>query len=48
MYENSNRNKINMIGVYLILYYDINDDKASKPMIVEKSNIDDKSKSAPI
>ena len=30
MYEDSNRNKTNMIGAYLILYYDINDEKNSK------------------
>ena len=30
MYEESNRNKINMIGAYLILYHDITDEKSSK------------------
>ena len=30
MYEDSIRNKINMIGAYLILYYDINDEKTAK------------------
>ena len=47
MNENSNRDKINMIGAYLILYHDTNDEKATKPMIVANSNIDEKSKSAP-
>ena len=28
MYEDSNRNKTNMIGEYLKLHYDINDEKA--------------------
>ena len=31
MYEDSNRSKINMIGAYLILNYDINEEKAAKP-----------------
>ena len=47
MYEDSNRNKINTIGAYLILNYDINDEKAAKLMTIAKSNIDEKSKSAP-
>ena len=47
MYEDSNRNKINMIGAYLILNYDINDEKVAKLMTIAKSNIDEKSKSAP-
>ena len=47
MYEDSNRNQINMIGAYLILYYDINEEKAAKLMTIAKSNIDDISKSGP-
>ena len=47
MYEDSNRNKINMIGAYLILYHDINDEKVAKLMTIAKSNIDDISKSGP-
>ena len=47
MYEDPNRNKINMIGIYLTLNYDINDEKAEKLMTIAKSNIDEKSKSAP-
>ena len=47
MYEDSNRNKINMIEAYLILYYDVNEEKAWKLMTVAKSNIDDISKSGP-
>ena len=47
MNEDSNRNKINMIGAYLILNYDINDEKAAKLMTIAKSNIDKKLKSAP-
>ena len=47
MYKDSNRNKINIIGAYLILYYDINGEKAAKLMTIAKSNIDEKSKSAP-
>ena len=47
MYEDSNRNKINMIGAYLILDYDMNDGKSAKLMTIAKSNIDEKSKSAP-
>ena len=47
MYEDSNRNKIDMIGAYLILNYDIDDEKAAKRMTIAKSNIDVKSKSAP-
>ena len=30
MYEDSNKNKTNMIGAYLILYHDINDEKVAK------------------
>ena len=45
MYEDSNRNKINMIGAYVILDYDINDEKAAKLMTIAKSNIEEKSKS---
>ena len=47
MYEDSNRDKINMIGACLILYYGINDEKAAKRMTVANSNINEKSKSAP-
>ena len=48
MYEDSNENKINMIGAYLILsYYDKNDEKAAKLTTFAKSNIDDISKSVP-
>ena len=47
MYEDSNRNKMNMIGAYLILNYDINDQKTAKLMTFAKSNIDEKSKSVP-
>ena len=47
MYEDSNRYKMNMIGAYLILKYDINDEKTSKLMTFAKSNIEKKSKSAP-
>ena len=47
MYEDSNRNKMDVIVAYLILYYDINDEKAAKLMTIAKSNIDEKSKSAP-
>ena len=47
MYEVSNRDKINMIGACLILYYDINDEKAAKQMTIANSNINEKSKSAP-
>ena len=36
-----------MIGAYLILCYDINDEKAATLMTIEKSNIDEKLKSAP-
>ena len=46
MYEDSNRNKINMIGAYLILNYDINDEKTAKLMTIAKSDIDEKLKSA--
>ena len=47
MYGDSNSNKINMIAAYLMLNYDINDEKAAKLMTIAKSNIDEKSKSAP-
>ena len=47
MYGDSNRNKMDMIGVYLILNYDIDYEKAAKLMTIAKSNIDEKSKSAP-
>ena len=47
MYEDSNRNKINMIGAYLKLYYDINDEKVAKLMTIAKSNIGDVSKYGP-
>ena len=47
MYEDSNRNYVNMIGAYLILYHDINDEKVAKLMTIAKSNIDDISKSGP-
>ena len=47
MYEDSNSNKINMIGAYLILYYDIIDEKTSKLMTITKSNINDILKSVP-
>ena len=46
MYEDFNRNKINMIGACLILYYDINDEKAAKRNTIANSNINEKSKSA--
>ena len=35
-----------MIGTYLILYYDMNDEKAAKLMTITNSDIDEKSKSA--
>ena len=47
MYEDSNRNKMNIIGAYLILNYDINEEKTAKLMTFVKSYIDEKSKSAP-
>ena len=47
MYEDSNTNKINTIGAYLKLNYDINDEKAAKLMTIAKSKIDEKSKYAP-
>ena len=47
MYEDSNKNEINMIGAYLILYYGIHEEKAAKLMTTPKSNIDDISKSGP-
>ena len=47
MYEDSNRDEINMIGTCLILYYDINDEKAAKRMTITNSNINEESKSAP-
>ena len=45
MYEDFNRNKMNMIGAYLILNYDTNEEKTAKLMTFVKSNIDEKSKS---
>ena len=45
MYEDSNRNTMKMIGAYLILYRDINDEKVAKLMTIAKTNIDDISKS---
>ena len=47
MYEDSIRNKIDIIGAYFILNYDINDEKAAKLMTIAKSNIYEKSKFAP-
>ena len=48
MYEGPNRNKINMIGTYLILYYNTNEEeKAAKLMTIAKSDIDNISKSGP-
>ena len=47
MFGDSNRNKFNMIGAYLILYHDIDDEKVAKLMTIAKSNIDDISKSGP-
>ena len=47
MYEDSNKDKINMIGACLISYHDINDEKAAKRMTIVNSNINEKSKSAP-
>ena len=47
MYEDSNKDKIDMIGTCLILYYDINDEKAAKLMTTANSNLKEKSKSAP-
>ena len=47
MYEDFNKNKIKMIGAYLILYHDINDKKVAKLMTIAKSNIDDISKFGP-
>ena len=44
MYEDSNRNKISMIGAYLIPNYAINDEKTAKLMTIAKSDIDEKSK----
>ena len=38
---------MNIIGAYLILNYDINDEKTAKLMTIAKSDIDEKSKSAP-
>ena len=43
MCEDSNRDRMNMIGAYLILYYDMNDEKAAKLMTIPNSNIDEKS-----
>ena len=47
MYDDFNKNKMNMIGAYLILNYDINEEKTAKLMTFVKSNIDEESKSAP-
>ena len=47
MYKDSNKNKIKMIGAYLIPYHDINDEKVAKLMTIAKSYIDDISKSGP-
>ena len=47
MYEDSNKDKVNMIGACLILYHDINDEKATKRMTIANPNINEKSKSAP-
>ena len=47
MYEDSNRNKMKMIGAYLILYHDMNEEKVAKLMTIAKSNIDDILKSGP-
>ena len=47
MYEDSNGEEIIMIGACLILYYDMNDENAAKPMTIANSNINEKSKSAP-
>ena len=47
MYEDSNRNKISMIRSYLILNYDINDEKVVKLMTIAKSNVDKNSKATP-
>ena len=47
MYEDSNRDEMNMIGACFILYYDINCEKAAKLMIIANSNIDENSKSTP-
>ena len=47
MCEDSNRNKMNMIGAYLILYYDRNEEKAAKLMTIAKSNFDDILKPGP-
>ena len=46
MYQDSKRNKMNMIGAYLNLYYDMNYEKAAKRMTIA-SNIKDISKSGP-
>ena len=47
MYEDYNRDKINMISACLIIYYDMNGEKAAKRMTIANSNINEKSKSAP-
>ena len=47
MYEDSNRNKISMIGAHLKLHHSINVEKVAKLMTIAKSNIDDISKSGP-
>ena len=46
MNEDSNRNRMNMIGAYLILYYDINDERTARPSQT-LYNIKEKSKSDP-
>ena len=46
MYDDSDRDKINMIGACLILYYDIKDKKAAKRMTIANSNVNEKSKFA--
>ena len=47
MFDDSNGNKINMTGAYLIPYHDINDEKLAKLMTIAKSNNDDISQSGP-
>ena len=46
MYEDSNINNIYMIGTDLILYYDMNYEKAAKLVTIVKSIIGDISKLA--
>ena len=41
MYEDSNRDKINTIEACLILYHDINDEKAAKWTTIANSNINE-------